>query len=249
MNCKRIYGLVGYPLCHSFSKKFFTYKFIAENINAEYVNFELPDIHLLKDRVLSMPQLSGFNVTIPYKKAIIPFLDDVDDVARRIGAVNTVRVEGKKNGKYVLKGYNSDIIGFRESLAPMLKPGMHKALVLGTGGASLAVCEGLHQLGIEYKLVSRSGREDILSYDDLTPDIIENYTIIVNTTPLGMFPNVNTAPNIPYESIGHQYICFDLVYNPEMTEFLRRTSRRGAMIKNGLEMLHLQALESWRIWH
>lgn len=240
---KNIYGLVGYPLGHSFSRNFFSEKFTREGLDCEYLNFEIPSIDKIEG-VVATPNLRGFNVTIPYKQQIIPYLDEIDSVAAEIGAVNVVKVlEGGK-----LKGFNSDIVGFRESIKPLLNGSHKKALVLGTGGASRAVVAGLKQLGIEPTLVSRKPGENILGYSDLTPEVMAEHTVIVNTTPLGMYPAVDNAPDIPYRELTQSHVCFDLVYNPEITKFMDLSRLRGAIIKNGLEMLHLQAIESWRIW-
>lgn len=196
----------------------------------------------------SNPALRGFNVTIPYKQQIMRYLDDTDETARRIGAVNVVCVRRSGSGVR-LTGHNADVIGFTESLRPLLKPQHKKALVLGTGGASKAVIYGLHQLGIKPQYVSRTRREGILAYEDVTPETLCEYKLIVNCTPLGMHPNVNNAPNIPYSALTPEHLLYDLVYNPEETLFLRKGRERGAAVKNGLEMLHLQAEASWNFWN
>ena len=245
------YGLIGYPLGHSFSRKFFTEKLEQEGIDAEYLNFEIPDAQMLLDVVRENPDLRGLNCTIPHKQAIIPLLDELSDEARRIGAVNVIRIERKagKNGDFHLKGYNSDIIGFTDSIRPLLKPCQTKALVLGTGGASKAICVGLEKMGIEWKYVSRRPAPDQFTYDDLTPAIIQEYPVIVNCSPVGMFPHVDECPDLPYEAMNERNLLFDLVYNPLETLFMRRGAEHGATVKNGLEMLHLQALASWRFWN
>ncbi len=238
------YGLIGFPLGHSFSKGFFTEKFAREGIDAEYVNFEIPDASMLLDVIRDNPELRGLNVTLPHKQAVIPLLDELSDEAREIGAVNVIRI---RDGK--LKGFNSDIIGFTESIKPLLQPWHKKALILGTGGASRAIRVGLTRLGIEWTYVSRSPRDGMLTYSQLTPEVMQEYTVIVNCSPVGMFPKVDQAPDIPYELLTPQHLLFDLVYNPEDTLFMQKGRAQGAIVKNGLEMLHLQAIASWEFWH
>ena len=243
------YGLIGFPLKHSFSKKFFTEKFEDEKIDAEYLNFEIPEIDLFQEIVASNPQLVGLNVTIPYKEKVIPFLDQLDSQAAEIGAVNVVKIENK-SGKTILTGYNSDLLGFQNSISPFVLPNVHtKALILGTGGASKAVRCGLDNLGIESIYVSRNAKAGQLTYTDLDEQIMDEYKVVVNTTPLGTFPNVDEAPDIPYHLLGKQHLLFDLVYNPEETKFLRLGKQQGATTKNGAEMLQLQALAAWEIWN
>jgi len=246
---KRKFGLIGFPLSHSFSKKFFTEKFSKEAIDAEYINFEIENISQLSRVIATHPDLEGINVTIPYKEQIIKFLDYTDEVAASIQAVNTIRIF--RSGHHVtLRGYNTDIHGFQESIRPLIQNYHHKALVLGTGGASKAVVRALENLKIETILVSRNPEEKgELSYNDLDEDVMDNYKIIVNTTPIGTYPNTEGCPAIPFEMITPRHLLFDLVYNPEVTEFLKQGKKRGAVIKNGLEMLHLQALASWDIWN
>lgn len=240
-----VYGLVGFPLGHSFSRSFFTDKFAREGIDARYINFELPDISLLENVVADTAGLRGFNVTIPYKQAVIPMLNHLDAEAAEIGAVNVVRVEGDGS----LSGYNSDVYGFVESIRPLLAGGNHtKALVLGTGGASRAVCYGLRSLGTRPTRVSRKPGPDNITYADLSPEVMSAHTVVVNTTPLGMYPAVDTAPDIPYDMITSRHVCFDLVYNPETTRFMQLCAARGATVSNGLLMLRLQALRAWDIW-
>lgn len=284
------YGLIGFPLGHSFSRGFFTEKFAREGIDAEYVNFEIPDASMLLDVIRDNPELRGLNVTLPHKQAVIPLLDELSDEAREIGAVNVIRIETPSNSPFrgrtqedlplegewkgaILKGYNSDIIGFTESIKPLLKPHHKKALVLGTGGASKAICVGLKRLGIEWRYVSRNGGQGAgskeqentscpnnplapcplplapLNYSDLTADVMAEYTVIVNCTPVGMFPKVDHAPAIPYELLTTKHLLFDLVYNPEDTLFMQKGRAQGATVKNGLEMLHLQAEASWKFWN
>lgn len=241
---KEIYGLIGYPLGHSFSRRFFTEKFLHEGICAEYRNFEIPEAAQLLDVVRDTPNLKGLNCTIPHKQAIIPFLDDLSDEAREIGAVNVVKV--MPDGK--LKGYNADIIGFMDSIRPLLKPYHRKALVLGTGGASKAVCTGLTKLGLEWMYVSRAPKEGQLTYSDLTEEIMAQHQVIVNCSPVGMYPHIDEAPALPYDMLTKNHLLYDLVYNPEITQFMQLGQARGAVVKNGLEMLHLQALASWKFW-
>ncbi|MBR3547922.1 MAG: shikimate dehydrogenase [Bacteroidaceae bacterium] len=238
------YGIIGYPLGHSFSRGFFTEKFAREHIEAQYMNFEIPNVEMLRDVLNENPELRGLNVTLPYKTAVIPLLDELSDDARNIGAVNVIRV---RNG--YLKGFNSDIIGFMGSIRPLLQPHHKKALILGTGGASRAIRAGLTQLGLQWKHVSRSAREDMFTYSELSPEILHEYEVIVNCSPVGMYPHVDESPAIPYESLTDRNLLFDCVYNPESTQFMQRGAQQGATVKNGLEMLHLQAIASWEFWN
>lgn len=239
-----LYGLIGFPLGHSFSRKFFTEKFEREGLQAEYRNFEIEDARQMLDVVREHPELRGLNCTIPHKQAIMPMLDELSDMARRIGAVNVIRI---RNGR--LKGFNSDIIGFVESIRPLLQPHHTKALVLGTGGASKAICVGLEQLGIEWQYVSRKPRPDGITYADLTADVMAQHTVIVNCSPVGMHPHNEDCPDIPYHLLTDKHLLYDLVYNPLETTFMKRGQVMGATTKNGLEMLHLQAIASWKFWH
>lgn len=238
------YGIIGYPLGHSFSRAFFTEKFQREHIDAEYVNFEIPSADMLPGIVQTNPNLCGLNVTLPHKEAVIPMLDELSDEAKEIGAVNVIRV---RDGR--LKGFNSDIIGFMDSIRPLLKPWHQHALVLGTGGASRAIRVGLQRLGIEWTYVSRTPAPGRLTYADLTSDLMEHYQVIVNCSPVGMSPRVDACPDIPYQLLTGRHLLYDLVYNPQETLFLKRGAERGAAVKNGLEMLHLQALASWCFWN
>lgn len=245
----QLYGLVGFPLSHSFSRRFFTEYFNKASIDAQYLNFELKEISMLPAVLEENPNLVGFNVTIPYKEAILPFLDECDPNAAAIKAVNTVKIE-RVSGNTRLKGYNTDLVGFRNSLTPLLKPHHLKALVLGTGGASKAIVEALNQLDIKTLLVSRGDKPVYtISYDQLTKTLMEEYTIIVNTTPLGTYPKTESYPEIPYQFLTDRHLLFDLVYNPAVTQFLQKGAEQGATIKNGLEMLELQALAAWEIWN
>lgn len=248
-----VYGLIGFPLIHSFSRTFFNQKFKAEHINARYENFEIPTIEDFPTLLGKTAFLSGLNVTIPYKEKIIPYLDELDALAARAGAVNVIKIIRGKKGKLYddirLKGFNSDVAGFTDSLRPLINNARTKALVLGTGGAAKAVCVGLEMLSVEAVKVSRTKKTGVLTYGELTREIIEQHKIIVNTTPLGMYPHVDECPAIPYEFLTPEHLCYDLLYNPDVTLFMRKASRQGAEVKNGLEMLLLQAFISWDIWN
>lgn len=239
---------MGYPLGHSFSARFFTEKFQREGIDAAYRNFEMPDVSGLRRLVADEPALCGFNVTIPHKQHVIPLLDGLSPEARAIGAVNVVRIE-RAGGEVRLFGYNSDVLGFSRSIAPLLRPHHRAALVLGTGGASLAVVYALRQLGVEPLYVSRTPAAGRITYADLSPEVMAAHTVIVNCSPVGMFPHTDEAPAIPYSSLTPDHLLYDLVYNPTETRFMRLGAEQGAVVKNGLEMLHLQALASWDIWN
>ena len=241
------YGLIGYPLKHSFSISYFNEKFQSEGIDAEYVNFEIPSINDLPGIIKGNPNLQGFNVTIPYKEKVISYLDEIDKTAIPIGAINVVKVIRQK-GKVKLIGYNSDIIGFTRSIEPLLESHHKKALILGTGGAAKAVYHGLKSLGVESVYVTRQTRPDMLTYEELTPEIIAEHTIIVNCTPIGMYPQVDFCPNIPYEYLTPNHLLYDLLYNPNETLFMKKGEAHGAVTKNGLEMLLLQAFAAWEIW-
>ena len=241
------YGLIGYPLGHSFSEKFFTEKFARENIDAQYRLYPIEQIEMV-ERLTSDKDMRGFNVTIPYKQQIIPLLDELDEEAAKVGAVNVVKIIRTAN-KTILKGYNSDIYGFYESIRPLIKAHHTKALVLGTGGASKAVDAMLTKLGIEHKFVSRTPRNGGLAYDQIDAKIMDEYKVVVNTTPLGMSPNTDSCPQLPYELFTPEHLAFDLVYNPDVTKFLQLAGEHGAVTKNGLEMLHLQAIRAWEIWN
>lgn len=247
---KKIYGLIGYPLGHSFSKDFFNNKFQSENIDAEYVNFEIKEVGDLKYVLRENPNLCGLNVTLPHKMKVIPLLDSVTDNARNIGAVNVIKFRKNRSGKLQLEGHNSDITGFKQSIEPMLDENLHrKALILGTGGASKAIFHGLKQLGLDCVFVSRTPKEGHLTYEALTPDTIREHPVIVNTTPLGMYPQTDTCPDIPYSCLTAHHILYDLIYNPDETLFMKKGKASGAIVKNGLEMLILQAFISWKIWN
>ncbi|MDP4271162.1 MAG: shikimate dehydrogenase [Bacteroidota bacterium] len=241
------YGLIGYPLSHSFSQGFFNEKFQSEGIEATYENFEIPTIEDLQKILLANPELNGLNVTIPYKEQVIQYLDELDDTAKNIGAVNVIKfVRDKK--KLKLKGYNSDVIGFSQSISAFLKPHHKKALILGTGGASKAVKYALEKLGIEYTFVSRTAIQGQLFYNELTEEVMKEHTVIVNTTPVGMYPKIDACPDIPYQFITDQHLLYDLLYNPNETKFMKLGEDKGATVVNGLEMLLLQAFAAWDIW-
>ncbi|WP_298453320.1 shikimate dehydrogenase [uncultured Prevotella sp.] len=242
------YGLIGYPLGHSFSKSYFNEKFENEKINAEYINFEIPTIDSLLEVLASNPELKGLNVTIPYKEKVISFLDSISPEARAIGAVNVIKVEHRGNNTY-LKGFNSDVIGFTKSIEPLLERFHKKALILGTGGASKAINFGLKSLGLETVFVSRYERPGTIQYSQITPEIIQEYNVIINCTPCGMYPHIDECPQLPYDAINSKNILYDLLYNPDETLFMKKGARRGATVKNGLEMLLLQAFASWEFWN
>ena len=235
----RHYGIIGYPLLHSFSAKYFNEKFATEQIEAEYSLYPMKE--LTKERMEElMSSLDGFNVTLPHKQTVIPFLDRLDETAQAIGAVNVV---------YKHVGYNTDCLGFIASIQLLLRDYDRKALVLGTGGASKAACYGLRKLGVTPTLVSRTPKKEMLGYKDLNEAIMKEYTVIVNCTPLGMLPDVDSCPDIPYEFISARHLLFDCVYNPEETLFLSKGKAQGATIKNGMEMLVGQAKVAWKIWN
>lgn len=241
----RTFGLIGHPLSHSFSKRYFTEKFEREHIpGCRYELFPLPSIHELPVLLERETELHGLNVTIPYKQQVIPFLYAMDDVVRGTGACNCIRIEEGK-----LYGHNTDVIGFERSLVAALKPSHDKALVLGTGGAAKAVHYVLKKLGIPFREVSRNATRDVLSYAQLDVDTIREHRLLINTTPLGMYPDVSVCPDLPYEGIGAGHYLYDLVYNPARTLFLQKGEERGAVVANGAEMLVIQAEESWRIWN
>ena len=241
------FGLIGLPLIHSFSKIFFTEKFERENIDAQYDLYELKnmtDFSLL----IEQTEFSGINVTIPYKQKVIEYLDELDETAREIGAVNVIKfIRSGKN--LMLKGYNSDAIGFENSIKPFLQPFHKQALILGTGGASKAIDYVLHKNGIKTTFVSRTKRENGLTYKQLTKEILEENLIIINTTPVGTYPHSDEWPEIPYEYLLEKHFLYDLVYNPAETMFLKKGKEQGAQGINGEQMLVGQALASWEIWN
>jgi len=248
----KTYGLVGYRLNYSFSKTFFTEKFKNENRkDCEYINFEIDSIDEFPGLFIKDKNIYGLNCTIPYKEKIIPFLDEIDPEAAVIGAINTVKIIQGKNQSLKLKGYNTDIYGFENSLKPLLKENHKKALILGTGGASKAVKYILEKLNIEYLMATRKENPGTgkISYSQIDKDIIENSLLIVNTTPLGTFPNVKECADLPYKYLTKKHLLYDLVYHPEVTAFLQHGIDKGATVVNGLKMLHLQAIKSWEIWN
>lgn len=235
------YGLIGKNIDYSFSKNYFNNKFKREGIeNAQYINFDIDNIGKLNNIFKQKNQ--GYNVTIPYKEAVIPYLDALDTHAKEIGAVNTIQVH-----KHQKKGFNTDWIGFRKSIEPLLQSHHTKALILGSGGASKAVIYALKQLRISTAIVSRNKGD--FTYQQLNEQLIKEHTIIVNTTPLGTFPEVMLAPELPYHFISKQHLVYDLIYNPQETLFLKKCRENGASIKNGLQMLEIQAEEAWKIWN
>lgn len=243
------YGLIGYPLTHSFSKRFFTEKFETENIESSYDNFEIDSIQKFPEIIRNNPELIGLNVTIPYKEQVIPFLNELNDSAQEIGAVNTVKIIRTSTGVY-LKGFNTDTFGFENSIKPLLKEYHKKALILGTGGASKALKFVLNKLGIEFISASiEELKDNEIRYDEVDEKMMAERLLIVNATPLGTYPKTESFPAIPYEFITEKHLLFDLVYNPEVTQFMAKGKARGATVKNGYEMLLGQALRSYEIWN
>jgi shikimate dehydrogenase len=243
------YGLIGYPLTHSFSKRYFTEKFETEKIDSTYENFEIDNISKFPEIIKNNPELAGLNVTIPYKEQVIPFLDELNDSAKEIGAVNTVKIIKTANGTF-LKGFNTDTFGFETSLKPLLKDHHKQALILGTGGASKALKYVLRKLGIEFISASiEELKENEIRYEAIDEKMMRERLLIINATPLGTYPKVETFPNIPYEFITEKHLLFDLVYNPEVTQFMAKGLQKGATVKNGYEMLLNQAIKSYEIWN
>jgi shikimate dehydrogenase len=245
----RKFGLIGYPLGHSFSKKHFTEKFAREHLeDCSYQNFPLKDINQLPDLIASEKSLEGLNVTIPYKSGVISFLDTVDKEAGEVGAVNVIKVK-RAGGKTSLHGFNSDITGLTETLVPLMNPDITDAIILGTGGASKAVCHVLEKLSVKYTLISRSPKQGCLTYHDIDKKLVDKAGLVINTTPLGMAPDINSKPDFDYDLLNKNHLLFDLVYNPEITAFLREGQVRGCKIVNGMKMLISQAERSWEIWN
>ena len=241
---KRKYGLIGKNINYSFSKKYFNDKFLKENItNCSYENYDLQSVKDFK-KIIKDNAIKGFNVTIPYKEEIMEFINKIDPIAKKIGAINTIKIDNKN----IIEGYNTDYIGFVISLKNLIT-NQKKALVLGTGGASKAIIFGLSSIGIESTIVSRNKREGVISYSELNKKVIEENTIIINCTPLGTFPKIQECPKIPFEFLSSNHICYDLIYNPEKTKFLLKSEKMGATIINGKKMLENQANESWKIWN
>ncbi|HYD23007.1 MAG TPA: shikimate dehydrogenase [Flavipsychrobacter sp.] len=244
MSARRLYGLIGFPLGHTFSPGYFNSKFVQEEIDAEYRAFPLASIRELPQLLELYPNLSGLNVTTPYKEQVISLLDELDEVAADVGAVNCIRITDGRT-----KGYNTDVTGFEQSLRPLLTSGMNKAIVLGTGGAARAVKYVLNNLRIQYINVSRTQKDDVITYNELSDGVTGKYRLIINATPLGMYPCTESYPPIPYDAVSEEHILYDLIYNPAVTAFLQKGQQRGATTKNGMEMLELQAEASWDIWN
>jgi len=242
------YGIIGKTLGHSFSKSFFEDLFLSEDIDSKFLNFELENIELLKKTIKDNKSLKGICVTIPYKEDVIDFLDEIDPVAKEIGAVNSIRIS-KKNGKTHLKGYNTDIYGFGESLKKFIDGAKPKALVLGTGGASKAITKALDNMNIKWLYVSRTKSTNTLSYKEINSEIIQEHKLIINCTPLGTFPKTDECPLIDYNALCEEHFLYDLVYNPSITLFLQKGIDKKAKTHNGLQMLHLQAEKNWEIWN
>jgi len=243
------YGLIGFPLTHSFSKRYFTEKFETEKIDSTYENFEIADIAKFPEIIKNNPEIIGLNVTIPYKEKVIPFLNELNDSAREIGAVNTVKITRTESGVF-LKGFNTDTFGFETSLKPLLKEHHKKALILGTGGASKALKYVLTKLGIEFISASiEELKENEIRYEEIDEKMMSERLLIINATPLGTYPKTEAFPNIPYQFITEKHLLFDLVYNPEVTQFMAKGMQKGATVKNGYEMLLNQAIKSYEIWN
>lgn len=247
MNNRYKFGLLGKDISYSFSRKYFSEKFEKMGLdNLKYFNFDIPEIEEFPFLLYHKEEeFRGMNVTIPYKQAVMRYLDEIDDDAKEIGAVNTIKVTDDNR----LVGYNTDVYGFKSSIEPLLKSQHKKALILGTGGASKAVAYAFKKLNIEYKFVSRSAGENRFMYSDLNEEIMNEFTIIVNCSPVGTHPNIEESPNLPYEFINDQHLLFDLIYNPSVSKYLSEGRKRGAIIKNGYQMLELQAEKSWEIWN
>ncbi|HEU4717082.1 MAG TPA: shikimate dehydrogenase [Bacteroidia bacterium] len=249
----RIFGLIGFPLSHSFSEKYFTEKFRRENIpDAVYRLFPLENANDFPSFLQANPGIAGLNITIPYKEKIIPFLDELDETAKAVGAVNVIQIR-EDGGKKILEGYNSDVYGFRQSLKPFLTSAHERALILGTGGASKAVEYVLKQIGVQCIFASREKKnipgKNILTYAEVNEYVLSACRLIVNATPCGMFPDVKSAPPLPYEFITPEHFLYDLIYNPAETEFMKRGKEKGATVMNGMDMLKLQAERAWTIWN
>ena len=247
---KREFGIIGYPLAQSASPAFFNKKFSDENIDAQYIPFEIESIEELQRVLEEHPLLCGFNVTIPYKVDVMKYLESISDEAETISAVNVVKITRDTTGKALLRGYNSDVIGFTRSIEPLVKGRHKKALILGTGGVSKAVAYSLKSLGIEYLFISRRATENSIKYEEISDEIIQSHTLIINCTPLGMVGHgIDQCPDIPYEKLSSNHLLYDVVYNPENTMFLQKGAAQGAETKSGYEMWYLQALASWEIWN
>jgi len=245
----RKFGLIGYPLSHSFSKKYFTEKFLREKISdCSYENYPMENLTRLKEFISANPELCGLNITIPFKKEILNYIDVTEQQVREIGAVNVLKIK-RTGGKIQICGYNSDVTGIRDSIKPFFPDKGRNALIFGTGGSSGAVCYALKKLGFKVSLVSRIKKPGVLTYQEINSKIMDNTDLIVNTTPLGMFPDITSKPEIDYNLLKEKHILFDLVYNPEITSFLMMGKQRGCKIVTGLKMLYSQAERSWEIWN
>lgn len=245
----RKFGLIGFPLGHSFSRQYFTEKFQREQIpDCSYDNYQLPDISLLNDLLSADPDLCGLNVTIPYKSEIMNYLNHIDNKAVDVGAVNVLKISGSGNKK-IIKGFNTDIDGFRETIIPFIKENISNALILGTGGGSKAVSYVLGKIGMKITFVSREIKTGCITYDDITDKVLDENQLIINTTPLGMFPDIESSPDLNYSHLSDQHILYDLVYNPEQTSFLKIGKEMGCTIISGIDMLHIQAEMAWKIWN
>ncbi|RXP53390.1 shikimate dehydrogenase [Lutibacter sp. HS1-25] len=247
MDKRTKFGLLGKNISYSFSRKYFSEKFQELKLtDYKYNNFDIPEIEEFPFLMYQKEhEFGGINVTIPYKEAVMRYLDEIDVDAQKIGAVNTIKITEDNR----LVGFNTDFFGFQKSIQPLLKSHHKKALILGTGGASKAVAYAFSEMNIEFKFVSRKVTEGMLLYSMLNEQNMEDYTIIVNCTPIGTHPNIEECPNIPYQFLTDKHLLYDLIYNPEVTKFLSEGQKRGATIKNGLEMLQLQAEKSWEIWN
>ena len=248
-DAEKLYGLIGYPLKHSFSIDYFNSKFEAEGISARYINFVIEDIGQLMEVLSEYPKLNGLNVTAPYKEQVIAYMDEMDESASRVGAVNVIQINrGDDESDISLKGFNTDVTGFGMSMESLLTPLHKRALVLGTGGASKAVTVALEKLGVEVTHVSRHKSADTVTYEELTRQMVADHQIVVNGTPVGMFPRVDLCPPFPYRFLTPEHLAYDLIYNPNETKFMQLAREQGAEVKNGLEMLLLQAFQSYEIW-
>lgn len=249
-DAEKLYGLIGFPLDHSFSIDYFNSKFEAENISARYINFEIEDIGMLMEIISEYPRLNGLNVTAPYKEQVIPYMNELDASAASVGAVNVIRfIKGESELDLKLKGYNTDVTGFGMSMEALLTPERKKALVLGTGGASKAVTVALEKLSVDVTHVSRHKSAETVTYEELTRQMVQDHKIVVNATPVGMFPRVDLTLDFPFKFLSPSHLCYDLIYNPNETKFMRLSREQGAEVKNGLEMLLLQAFQSYEIWN
>ncbi len=242
---QRLFGLIGYPLDHSFSKDYFQQKFLSAGLaHCSYHNFPLPEIRQLPALIATHPSLEGLNVTIPHKRSVVPLLSELDAVSAQTGSVNCIRI---RNGR--LHGFNTDVLGFHQSLVPLLKPWHTAALILGTGGAAHSVAYVLRQLGITYHLVSRRRKNGLLTYQDLHAELVRNTLLIVHCTPVGMYPSVDAMPPFPVQFLTPNHLVFDLIYNPATTLLMKQAMQRGATVSNGHPMLIAQAEKSWEIWN